>query len=154
MQSWSRFEALLGWLKRTASKAPTKQRCPKSPCIGWSLDFLYAIFCAGDLNCGIPGDIGANFSEQVRSAEVLNKQCALQNPLSPSPQVIFFFCCCIPLIIHLFHAGGVDPWRSCLKGGVSEAQIVKPGVRRRWSKLMWSSHQLITLYEKRQKAQN
>ena len=28
------------------------------------------------------------------------------------------------------HAGGVDPWHSCLKGGVSEAQIVKPGVGR------------------------
>ena len=34
------------------------------------------------------GDIGNDFSEQVRSAEVLNKQRALQNPLTPA-QVIF-----------------------------------------------------------------
>jgi len=33
-------------------------------------------------------DIGANFSEQVRSAEVLNKQRALQNPLSPTQEAL------------------------------------------------------------------
>ena len=78
----------------TASTAPTwsKEAQNRIKAEVWT--------CSNDMNCGNPGDIGANFSEQVRSAEVLNKQRALQNPLSPSSQVKFFFW--IPLIIHFF----------------------------------------------------